>query len=952
MASINFAEDAKALLRKTFSNYDEHHGLGAMSVAAYDTAWVSLVTKTIDGRKQWLFPESFQHLLATQSHQGGWALDSGAQIDGILNTAGPLLALKRYVAEPLQLQHNAQVLAGRIEKATVSLRSQLADWDVSTTNHVGFEIIVPAMLDLLEKEDPSLVFDFEAKETLLKIYNAKMSRFRPEALYGPTRLTALHSLESFIGKIDFDKVKHHKVRGSLMGSPSSTAAYLLNASQWDDESEAYLRHVIQFAAGQSSGGVPSAFPSTHFECTWILSTLFRAGFTPSDLEGAELTKVTEILSDSFNKENGVLGFAPSFEADVDDTAKTISTLNVLGRTVSPESMIKTFEADTHFRTYVGERDPSATANSNALLALLHQPDVSKYSSQILKITKFLSDTWWTSDGKIDDKWNICHLYPSVLLVEAFVDVLQLIEQKKLSSEFDEDLQSKVAVAVFQACFRPLLDQKADGSWNQSVEETAYAILILTEARRLAFFERIAGPLNDAITRGVAYINSISHRPLNYIWIEKVSYASPLLTDAYVIAALKAASSEPGPLVGRSLWPEGYMTHLDKYVKNFWETPLFQSNPYWEMEGSMIESALFLPLLRKQRLVVFPFDDAEDIKYFDMLPMFWTCTNNRKRTYAPTTFLYELGLLSLLVFQIDEFMEDVCASLFVGQYPALRHLINSLFDKADPADINGKSIEYVDVSKRSKLLGSTETVTYDSVVHYLKKFRDYLELHPAVANASAWDKEMLHRELRVALLAHAQQAEDSSRYNHDKLPDGKVRKPTSEDTFFTWVRTTSADHVGSTYAFYFVSCILGASHSPGNGPGEDCFGSGEEKYLANAVMRHMATMCRMYNDLASAERDNAEGSLNCVDFPEFDDAGDLAARKKAVFDVLDFETFAFENAFGRLRQAGKNTASKRKDREAARLSERRLNIIEFFADQMDLYGQVWCNADRSRPLPGV
>ena len=40
----------------------------------------------------------------------------------------------------------------------------------------------------------------------------------------------------------------------------------------------------------------------------ILSTLFRAGFSPSDLEGAELTKVAEILSNSFRKENGILGF--------------------------------------------------------------------------------------------------------------------------------------------------------------------------------------------------------------------------------------------------------------------------------------------------------------------------------------------------------------------------------------------------------------------------------------------------------------------------------------------------------------------------------------------------------------------------------------------------------------------------------------------------------------------
>lgn len=263
------AHDAKSLIRTALENYTDKYGLGAMSVAAYDTAWVAMVTKVADGQKQWLFPECFEYILSSQSEEGGWTIGLGAQIDGILNTAGPLLALKRHQAEPLQLQTNAQDLANRIEKATSSLRSQLAAWDVSTTEHVGFEIIVPAMLELLEKEDSSLVFEFESKRLLMKINNAKLSRFRPEFLYGPRRFTALHSLESFIGKLDFDKVKHHRVHGSMLGSPSSTAAYMMHASEWDDESEEYIRHVIKYAAGRGSGAVPSAFPSTHFEITWV-----------------------------------------------------------------------------------------------------------------------------------------------------------------------------------------------------------------------------------------------------------------------------------------------------------------------------------------------------------------------------------------------------------------------------------------------------------------------------------------------------------------------------------------------------------------------------------------------------------------------------------------------------------------------------------------------------------
>lgn len=95
--------------------------------------------------------------------------------------------------------------------------------------------------------------------------------------------------------------------------------------------------------------------------------------------------------------------APFFEPDVDDSAKTITSLTQLGQPLSPQKLVEVFEAPTHFRTYSGERDPSLSANCNALIALLHS-DPASYSSQILKITRFLSDYWWKSDGKIKDKW--------------------------------------------------------------------------------------------------------------------------------------------------------------------------------------------------------------------------------------------------------------------------------------------------------------------------------------------------------------------------------------------------------------------------------------------------------------------------------------------------------------------------------------------------------------------
>lgn len=270
LGSANYlVEQARSLIRRSVQGYDDQYGFGAMSCSAYDAAWVSLVAKSIDGERQWLFPQCFTYLLATQSGEGGWETGKASQIDGILNTAAPLLALIRYAATPLQLSHDTQGVPHRIEKAKESLRSQLANWDAMATDHVGFEVIVPAMLDLLVQEDSSLVFDFDAKETLMKIHDAKMTLFRPEFLYGTRPTTALHSLEAFVGKVDFDRVSHHTVNGSMMGSPSSTAAYLMHTSRWDEESEAYLRHVVKAASGQGGGGVPSAFPSMHFEYSWV-----------------------------------------------------------------------------------------------------------------------------------------------------------------------------------------------------------------------------------------------------------------------------------------------------------------------------------------------------------------------------------------------------------------------------------------------------------------------------------------------------------------------------------------------------------------------------------------------------------------------------------------------------------------------------------------------------------
>ncbi|KAI3396865.1 hypothetical protein diail_11569 [Diaporthe ilicicola] len=449
------ADEATSLIQRVTEGFDEEYGSGSMGCGVYDTAWASLITKGIGNKKHWLFPECFRVLLDTQSDRAA------------------LLALKRHLSDPMQINDMPAArenLTERIYNATHSLRSQMLAWAVTAARHVGYEIIVPALLLYLQHEDDSLVFEFPGKAALKALTDAKLAHFKPDYLYAPKKSTVLRSLEVLIGMVEFDKLSHHKTHGSMMSSPSSTAAYLMNTSQWHQDSEDYLRRVIASCPGVGSGGMPSAYPSMLFEYTWILSTLLRSGLAVSDLECTGLRKMEEVVIRRLDNGNGVIGFAPLLEADADDTAKAILSMTLLGHLFSPEMMLETFEADKYFRTYNKERDPSFTANCNVLAALLCQPDPEQYDLQVLKAVIFLCDHWWSSDGRIADKWNLSHLYPNLLVVEDLTDLMALLDRGGLEGLFDQQLQSKILITSSQACLRTVLEQNPDGSWADSIEE--------------------------------------------------------------------------------------------------------------------------------------------------------------------------------------------------------------------------------------------------------------------------------------------------------------------------------------------------------------------------------------------------------------------------------------------------------------------------------------------------
>ncbi|TLS21077.1 uncharacterized protein PpBr36_10643 [Pyricularia pennisetigena] len=644
-AAPSLASSAKDVIRRLSSISHERYSFSTASCEPYNTAWVAMVTKQIDGQKQWLFPECFYNLVKTQAEDGSWAYHPQSKTTGVLGTAAALLALLKHLKEPLQIYDvSADEIRKRIVLATKSLKYQLQNWDdAQRTNHIGVEIITPSLLTYLEQEDPNIKFQFPAQAALQNMYDAKMACFKPEYLYERKVSTAAHSLEAFIGKIDFDRVSGHLWQGSMMASPSSTAVYLIYASVWDDEAEGFLRHVVKAGSGHGDGGVPGTFPTSYFEYSWSVVTLLQSGFSVEDLGPNELRIIADYLEAGFEQDGGIIGFAPRVP-DADDTAKGLIALSLMGRHISPNQMIKVFEGRHHFTTFGSERDPSLTSNCHVLLALLRQPNVSQYYPQITKTSTFICEYWWTSQGRVRDKWHLSYIYPTMLMIEAFTELLYHLDNSNaLLETTGQNLLWRARICLFQSCLRTLLEQDENGSWESLPEQTSYAILALAVAQKCSLFEGISGQLQTAIDRGARFLETRKVGSGEQSWTSKAAYRVAFVAEAYELAALNArAQGRKGTGVGLDAVMPLSEPKFQIYMEILKKTPLISDIPEWKLKASLLESSLFVPLLRDHCDELKSADD----KCLDMIPFTWVNFNNTSHSYLPTARLYEMMLSSL------------------------------------------------------------------------------------------------------------------------------------------------------------------------------------------------------------------------------------------------------------------------------------------------------------------
>lgn len=524
-------------------------------------------------------------------------------------------------------------------------------------------------------------------------------------------------------------------------------------------------------------------------------------------------------------------------------------------------------------------------------------------------------------------------------------LVELTEKGDLPTFDDIVTKSRIAICLYQACFRTLLEQDANGSWNSSVADTAHAIIILTEARRFDLFRETKGEFDSAIERAVRFVkaNTISQNPS----IKEVSFASSLLTETFRLSALNSTRERPDTLIGSSLRED--TSAIPKLMKLWKYTPLFQTIPDWQIRASMIEGTLFRPVVRARRLNIFTRQGVEEDKYFDVIPVAWPTCNYRTRTFAPSCFLFEGMMAALLNYQVDEFIEAVAGVNYADNIPELRQIIDDVIVSiSEEKSVDGiyetlweesaaNGISELTNGSVADRLSTSDEVKRREVLVPLTKFVTHALKHPSILSASPWDQKNVTNELRIYLQTHVTQSEDNM-----LLKQGKFTKGVMREHFFRWVRTTSADHTSATYTFNFISALLGSWIENG----QDCFPSTQEKYYAAAACQHLAAMCRMYNDHGSAVRDHDEANVNAVDFPEFGvrvvDSGDIemTRKKAALFEVAQYERSCIEEAFRRLEAHGAGTRSA----DARARKSRQMEIWRMFYNVTDLFGQIYVLRD--------
>ena len=433
----------------------------------------------------------------------------------------------------------------------------------------------------------------------------------------------------------------------------------------------------------------------------------------------------------------------------------------------------------------------------------------------------------------------------MLLCQGFSELLVRCGNDLVYSHMDEHLINEVWLCILQTINRLLILRNSDGSWGdpRSVEETAYAMLALNSCLRLPIDIHMRGQCVQTLQQGLEYLRNHFSEASRKLWVEKVVYATDSVSRGYRVAALgvgsalekKAETLEPSKKLRFGAVSLG--AQFNMVISLAKRMPIFRSLQDWVLHSCALESECFLRKLTTQRHTSFRRDGVSEDKYTAFIPFFWVASKYLKKANISSYVLFEMMWISILNFQVDEFMEVMLGQDIEDGGNNLQQQVKSIIRAYAPHQLH---------STGSNMSKSTNGIQ-EGLMTPISDFVGQICGHSCVARASTYDKQHLRFTLQEFLAAHIQQSTDNHIRNRRLNMEASTENCLPDMLYHRWVQETGAAHTSGQYSFAFLICLL-------SGKKQDVFPTMEAKYLAADLAKRTSIMCRMDNDAGSISRD--------------------------------------------------------------------------------------------------
>ena len=503
----------------------------------------------------------------------------------------------------------------------------------------------------------------------------------------------------------------------------------------------------------------------------------------------------------------------------------------------------------------------------------------------------------------------------MLFAECFLEIFELSHHKSCSLVSAEDLEDRAPIIIVQMLANVLSSQNSDGSWGLRgcSETTAYALLALIAMAKLPQVRILNMEIRHAVERGRQALSMMSDSwaESHSLWIGKTAYGSDRLSEAFSLAAMQKPFELYNSNEQNEVTRDKKSQKVLALAKFFHGLDNLAKEPISKIKAGALESALYVSMLKTIRNDIFPPTAAkEKDKYLDYIPIMWSIHSIVRGIFAPPQFIWDIAVLSMFIFLVDEYMESKVASFTSEEFFEFRKGVEKMFkmdDSMQPdvehegtslvggpysAFTTHEGIEGTNVARTRRSSNETamdrmkkrillielidsSSVHSDRVRNALSIFGAWARYHmtyESVVSASVMDLLDLRVETRNYLLYHIHQLEDNQRFANQHHSSLHLHFLTPRMGYAPWLHTVGGGHIGAPIGLAFFACITG---SRVRGKGKDCFSSVQQKLMAWNCNMHAAKQLRMYNDYGSVARDAEENNLNSVDFPEFFGDGDEA-----------------------------------------------------------------------------